>query len=74
MNDFKKVIIDGNEVIERPLNTDELQQLEKDRAEAEAAYAEIAPALEAAKAKRQLALDKLAALGLEEDDLKALGL
>jgi hypothetical protein len=74
MTNPKKVIVDGDEVIERPFNTDELEQLEKDRAEAEADYALIAPALEAAKAKRQLALDKLAALGLEEDDLKALGL
>jgi hypothetical protein len=69
MNNAKKVIVDGDEVIERPFNADELEQLEKDRAEAEAAYAEIAPALEAAKAQRQAILDKL---GITQEEARLL--
>jgi multidrug efflux pump subunit AcrA (membrane-fusion protein) len=69
MNNPKKVIVNGDEVIERAFNADELEQLEKDRAEAEAAYAEIAPALEAAKAQRQAILDKL---GITQEEARLL--
>jgi hypothetical protein len=69
MNNPKKVIVNGDEVIERAFNADELEQLEKDRAEAEATYAEIAPALEAAKAQRQAILDKL---GITQEEARLL--
>lgn len=64
------VNIETGEVIEKPYSKEQL-------AEVEAAQAEAAARAEAqaqAEAKRQSALAKLAALGLEEDDLKALGL
>ena len=56
--------------IERPFTDEEMIVWEKDQAE------EIArkQAIVEAQAKRSAALAKLAALGLEEDDLKALGL
>lgn len=59
-----------NEVIQREMNAEELAQLEideqdeKERKEAEAAKV----------AKKAAAEAKLAALGLEPDDLRALGL
>lgn len=54
----------------RPLNKEELAQLKKDQEAIELRKAE-----EAAKiAQREAALAKLAAIGLDEDDLKALGL
>lgn len=54
----------------RDYTAEEIAEVEKAQAEAQAkaeAYAQ-------AEAKRQVALAKLAALGLEEEDLKALGL
>jgi hypothetical protein len=63
-----------NEVIERDATLEELAQIGADNQ----ARAERLAAEEAAKAqaevKRQAAIAKLAALGLDEDDLKALGL
>ena len=58
------------EVIEREMNDEELAQLALDKAESEAR----AQAIAEAQAKREAAISKLAALGLEPDDLKALGL
>lgn len=62
-----KTIIEHNvttgEVIERPLTSDEIRQLEIDQANAEAKQVEI----EAAKAAKQAILDRL---GLTEDELR----
>jgi len=57
-------------IIERDATIKEIEDYEKEQAEARAR----AEAQAQAEAKRQVALAKLAALGLEEDDLKALGL
>jgi hypothetical protein len=54
----------------RDYTPEEIAKVEAAQAEAEAR----AEAEAQAEAKRQTALAKLAALGLEEDDLKALGL
>jgi hypothetical protein len=63
-----------NEVIEREATPKELAQIEADnQARAERLAKEEAEIAEA-EAKRQVAIAKLAALGLEEDDFKALGL
>lgn len=59
-----------NEIIDREMNDDEFVQWKKDAADAEAKKQGEAQA----QAKRSAALAKLATLGLEEDDLKALGL
>ena len=58
------------EIIEREMNAEEIADMELRYAEKLARLA----AEEEAKAKRQAALAKLAALGLNTDDLKALGL
>lgn len=64
-------IYTGNgEFIDREMNDDEFAQWQKDKAESDAKKAEAAEA----EAKKEAALAKLAALGLEQDDLKALGL
>jgi hypothetical protein len=61
----------GQETItERDATAEEIADYETTQAEA----ADRAEAQAQAEAKRQTALAKLAALGLEEDDLKALGL
>ena len=62
--------VETGEVIEREMNAKELAQLEADKLSAEAE----ATLKAQAEAKRQTALAKLAALGLNEADLKALGL
>jgi hypothetical protein len=67
---IKIVNAQTGEEIERPMNENELAQFELDKIEAQI---KAQTAIEA-EAKRQTALAKLAALGLEEDDLKALGL
>lgn len=62
--------VETGEVVEREMTPDELAQWEADKAESEAkkqAQAE-------AQAKKAAALAKLEALGLDTDDLKALGL
>lgn len=59
-----------NEVIERPMTADELDQLEKDRLEGQQKLTE----QKEKAAKKAAAEAKLAALGLTADDLKALGL
>jgi regulator of protease activity HflC (stomatin/prohibitin superfamily) len=58
------------EVIERPYTEDELAQWEKEQA----IIAAEAQATAEAAAKKAAAEAKLAALGLDADDLKALGL
>lgn len=58
------------EVIERDMTAAELVQWEADKAESQAK----AQALAEAEAKKAAALAKLQALGLDADDLKALGL
>jgi hypothetical protein len=58
------------EIIEREMNDKELAQLKAAQVEAEKFLTDQAET----EVKRQTALAKLAALGLEEDDLKALGL
>ena len=62
--------VETNEVIDREMNEEEYTQYLKD---VESSQLQIQAKAEA-EAKRQAALDKLAALGLEPDDLKALGL
>ena len=59
-----------DEVIEREMNAEELLAYEKNMASIAAEKQAIAEA----EAKRSAALTKLEALGLDEDDLKALGL
>lgn len=58
------------EVIERDMTADELAQWEADKAEAQAIQQAKAQAL----SQKAAAEAKLAALGLEPDDLRALGL
>jgi len=63
--------ITGEEsLIERDATPNEIAELKKAELERQA----IAKAQAKSEAKRQVALAKLAALGLEEDDLIALGL
>ena len=62
--------LETNEIVDREMNTEELAQYEKDKAERIASAAKEANA-EAAKAAAQA---KFAAIGLTTDDLKALGL
>ena len=68
---YKEKIINiaTEEITYRDYTEDELAEVEKSQAEAQAK----AEATAIAEAKRQAAIAKLAALGLEEDDLKALG-
>lgn len=58
------------EITERQYNDEEMAQWEADKAASEAKTQELAQA----EAKKAAALAKLKALGLDEDDLKALGL
>jgi hypothetical protein len=58
------------EILEREMNTQELAKLERIQQD----FAAKVAAREEAEAKREAALAKLAALGLDPDDLKALGL
>lgn len=62
--------VETGEIIEREMNAEELAQHENCLAEAEAIAAKQAEA----KAAKEAAHAKLAALGLTTDDLKALGL
>lgn len=62
--------VESGEVEEREMTNEELAQYEKDQADA---IAEADLALQAAN-KKAAAEAKLAALGLDVDDLKALGL
>ena len=62
------------EVIEREMTAEELEQFDKDSAEAAAQAAERAALQAEAEAAKAAAQAKLAALGLTTDDLKALGL
>ena len=61
--------VETGEIIEREMNAEELAQYENDLAEAK----EIAKKQEEAKAAKESALAKLAALGLDLDDLRSLG-
>lgn len=70
MSNIKIHNAETGEVIEREMNAQELEQLEKD----EAIEAKEKQAREEAQVKRAAAEAKLAALGLDADDLKALGL
>jgi hypothetical protein len=70
MTIIKEHNTETGEVIERPMNAEELAQWELEKQTAEMQTQIKADAL----AKREAALAKLAALGLEPDDLKALGL
>ena len=63
-----------NEVIEREMNDEELKQYKNDEA-LEKERIELQAISEAEKAAKKAAAEaKLAALGLDADDLKALGL
>ena len=68
---MKQIInLETGKVIERELNENELAQQAIDMADHEAKFA----AVEQAKIDKELAIAKLAALGITTDDLKALGL
>jgi FixJ family two-component response regulator len=69
-NPIHRIYQEDGSFIDRPFTEKELAQALKDKAETDA----LIQANAEAEAKRQSALAKLAALGLEEDDLKALGL
>lgn len=70
MTTIKYVNVETGEVTEREMNAQELAQYETDKAAAQAQLE-----AEAQKAaEKAAATAKLAALGLTEDDLKALGL
>lgn len=58
------------EIIEREMNSDELAQFEADKIARQIEEQKLAEAAN----KRSAAIAKLQALGLDEDDLKALGL
>ena len=60
----------SGETFEREMNAEEFAQWQADRAQSEVR----AQAEAETKAKREVALSKLEALGLDEDDLRALGL
>lgn len=60
--------VETGEVIDREMTTEELAQLAKDRAEAEATKAKV----EAADTAKKSAIAKLAALGLSADEVNAL--
>jgi hypothetical protein len=62
--------LETNEIQDIPLNEAELAQFEKDKKTGEAKAAEYA----ALEAKKKAAEEKLAALGLNVEDLKVLGL
>lgn len=69
---IKKYKLDGD--VHRELTSEEYAQAEIDEANYLQRLAEKAQAEAEATAKREAALAKLQALGLDEDDLKALGL
>lgn len=69
MSDPIKVIVNGDEVTERPLTKEELAQYKKDQANAQIFLAEIQEKEAAQKAKRQVLLDKL---GITEEEAKLL--
>jgi hypothetical protein len=66
---FNKVILTGDQVEIVPLSADELARLQSQIEESKAEKAAIAAAI----AAKETAMAKLAALGLDLDDLKALG-
>lgn len=70
MSDVIEIDASTGQVIERDFTPEEIAQYNADQAVAEAAE----QARLEARAKREAALDKLAALGLTRDDLTALGL
>lgn len=61
----------GEEIV-RPMTADEIAQLEKDRAAAEAQQAELEAEAQAKAQAKASALAKLAALGLTEEEANAL--
>lgn len=74
MYQVKEVNFATGESVEREFTEDELAQRELDWQNYQSALRTKAEAEEQAQAKRSAALAKLAAIGLDEDDLKALGL
>jgi hypothetical protein len=74
MNKVVEIFALTNEIIERESTEAESEQREADRQAFEGQLAAKAQAEAEAQAKRLVALAKLEALGLDEADLKALGL
>jgi len=71
MSEFKLVHnLDTGEILEVPLTAEEIAQNIKDGENAQKLKEQVL----AAQARKEIALAKLAALGLDTDDLKALGL
>lgn len=60
--------VETGEIVDREMTVDELDQLSKDRLE----FQVITEKIEAAKAAKDSAMAKLAALGLTEDEAKAI--
>jgi len=60
--------VETGEIVDREMTADELDQLAKDRLE----FQSIAEKIEATKSAKDSALAKLAALGLTEDEAKAI--
>ena len=71
---IKEINCETGEEIIRDATSQEINQAEIDAISAEAEATAKAQAEAQAEAKRSAALAKLEALGLDEDDLKALGL
>lgn len=69
MSEPIKIIVNGDEINERPYTENELKQLEKDKAQNEAFNAEMLPKENLIKNQRKALLDKL---GLTEDEAKLL--
>lgn len=72
MTDVIEIFADTGEVIERDFTPEELAQRELDTAEFEKAKAEEEAANAAKLASRESAMQKLAALGLNEDEIKSI--
>lgn len=74
MSDLTVVIVDGSDVIERPMTDAEIEQFKKDKKQADDLFKELSAKEAEAQLKRDAAKAKLAVLGLTIEDLKALGL
>jgi len=70
---LNKVILTGENEEIVPLTAEEIAIIEQSKLETAKEKAALAEAVAAAQAAKEVAIAKLAALGLDLDDLKALG-
>ena len=70
---LNKVILTGENEEIVPLTAEEIALIEQSKLETAKEKAALAEAVAAAQAAKEVAIAKLAALGLDLDDLKALG-